>query len=306
MNTFKALVKREYWEHRGGIFIAPATIAAIFAGLILLGALTGNAFIDVDNENSISLSEKLPEAVQHLEAMPEELRDKGIQVAMQSPVMLFGGIMLVISLFYGLGALYDERKDRSILFWKSLPVSDTATVLSKLVCMVLVFPISFYLVVSAFQLFMLLFATIAAWFSGSLGGIIWTSSNLFAISFNTLMSLIVASLWLAPVWSWLLLASSWAKKVPFLWAWLPVVVVGVAEAWIFSTSRFFEMVGLHIGKGFAIQNSNLHFLNDGDLFDVSVLTWFEALVNSEFWIGILIAAILLAATIYTRRYKDES
>ena len=37
----------------------------------------------------------------------------------------------LVGVFYCLDALHGERRDRSILFWKSLPVSDLTTVLAK-------------------------------------------------------------------------------------------------------------------------------------------------------------------------------
>src|SRR5688500_3753928 len=54
-----------------------------------------------------------------------------------APIML---TTLIIAFFYGLDALHGERRDRSILFWKSLPVSDRTPVLSKVLVMMAVLP----------------------------------------------------------------------------------------------------------------------------------------------------------------------
>jgi ABC-2 type transport system permease protein len=307
MRTFKALLKREYWEHKGAIIKTPAVMAAILAALFIIGALT-DGFITVnagDNERR-SFGSLLLMAADKFEQMPEGARDEFVKMALLGPVMLFGGVMLVISLFFALGSLYDERKDRSILFWKSLPVSDTATVLSKFVAVTLLVPLSYFAVITLFQLFMLISATVGAWFSGNTGLTFWISANLFSVVFNSLLSLIVASLWLSPVWGWMMLASAWAKKVAFLWAALPIAMITAAEGYLFHSTKFIEVAAYRVAHGFAIANSNLHLASGGDLFDINVMTWSKALGNSELYIGFLVAAVFLGAAVYTRRFRDES
>jgi len=303
--SFKALVKREYWEHKGAIFYTPAIMAAIFAGLMLLGTITGNN-VSVNGHDSFDYMEYLPQAVEQFENLDEQERSNGVQIGLNAPMVMFGFVMLIISLFYCLGALYDERKDRSILFWKSLPISDTTTVLSKFVAVCFLIPLFYFGVLAVFQLFLLLFATVVAWFGGSSGVTIWTSSNLFGVLFNGLFSLIITSLWLAPLWGWLMLASSWAKKVAFLWGTLPIFMISVAEGMIFHSSSFIEMVGERIADGFAILNSNMHYLVGADMFDIHVMRWYEVFSSMEFWAGLFVTAVFLAGAVFTRRHRDES
>ena len=305
MNTFKALIKREFWEHKGSFFYAPAIMVAVFALVMILGGLSGDAII-IDGQHSISFSDKLPKVVESFEQMPEEIRDKGVQMFLFSPVALFGFVMFVISIFYCLGSLYDERKDRSILFWKSLPISDTETVLSKFVAVSLLVPVLYFAVVVVFQLFLLLYVTVGSWFGGSSGVTIWASSNLFSVWFNSLLALIAGTLWLAPIWAWLILSSSWAKKVPFLWAGLPILMIIIAEGWVFRTHRFAEMVGDRFAQGFGIQNHNLHHIAGGDMFDFAVNSPFQSFATLEFWVGAAVAAVFLAGAVYVRRFRDES
>ena len=304
IKTFKALVKREFWEHKGAMFITPVAIAGFFAGVMILGVLTSDTLIV--NDHKMSFLDHLPKAVAEFEGIGEEERSKGVQIGLYSPMVLFGFVMLVISLFYTLGSLYDERKDRSILFWKSLPVSDTSTILSKFVAVCFLIPVLYFVSIAAFQLFLLLFTTVGSWFGGSSGMAIWASSNLFSVLFNCLMSLIVASLWFAPLWAWFMFASSWAKKVAFLWGTLPIFLISIAEGWIFHSSNFIEMVGTRIVSGFAILNSNMNHLVGGDMFDVPSLAWYHTFGNMEFWIGLIVSGVFLAAAIYTRRHRDES
>lgn len=305
VSSFKALVKREYWEHRGAMLITPAAIAAFFAVIMILGVLTGDRII-VNEGHTFDFSQHLPKAVEEFERLDPEDRTQGVQIGLYAPRVLFSFVMLVIGLFYCLGSLYDERKDRSILFWKSLPVSDTATVLSKFFTVSLLIPAFYFVVTALFQLYLLVFATVGAWFGGSLGGSIWGASNLFGVLFNSLFSLIVASLWLAPIWAWLIFASSWAKKVAFLWGILPIFLVTIAEGWIFQTSSFLQMVGERIAGAFVILNSNLNRLVGNDMFDEHSADWWNAFSETEFWYGLIVSSVFLAGAIYTRRFRDES
>lgn len=305
MKSFKALIKREFWEHKGAIFYTPLVMAACFAALMLFGGFVGDTLV-IDNEYRIEISEHLPQALEEFEALPDDVKTKGVQLVLYSPIVILGFVLLVISMFYALGSLYDERKDRSILFWKSLPVSDTETVMSKFVAICFMTPVIYFAVIALFQLYLLLYATLAAWFAGHSGMSLWGASNLFVVLFNSLFSLIAASLWLAPLWAWFMFASVWARKVPFLWGGLPILMLTVAEALIFKSTSFIEMIGRRIADGFVIQNSNMHWLTQEEMFDTHVMRWYESFLSLDFWAGIAIAAILLAAAIYTRRYRDES
>ncbi|WP_196137929.1 hypothetical protein [Aliikangiella sp. G2MR2-5] len=305
MRTFKALLKREFWEHKGGIFYTPAIMAAVFATMMIVFGFSGDHFV-LNGEHKIDFSQKLPTVVETFEATPDEERSKGVQIGLHGTGLVFSLVSLVICLFYALGSLYDERKDRSILFWKSLPVSDTVTVLSKFVSITLLVPVSYFIVITIFQVFFLLYFTVFSWFGGSSGITLWASSNLFGVMFNNLLHLVLASLWLAPLWAWLMLASAWAKKVAFLWGGLPILMIIIAEGWIFQTSRFAEMFAERIGKSVMIQNSPINNLLGGDMFDGITYTAGEVLGGAPFWVGLGVAAIFLAGAIYTRRYRDEA
>ncbi len=306
MNSFKALVKREYWENRGSVFLTPAIIAAVLAGIMILSTLTSDAIVS-SHHGEVNLWDKFPKAVEEFNNIDEGTRTQAVQIGLYSPRILFGFVMFIICLFYCLGSLYDERKDKSILFWKSLPISDTSTVLSKFVTVCLLIPIVYFAVVAVFQVFLLVYATVLAWFGGSLGVTVWSSSNLFGVLFNSLFSIVVATLWLAPLWAWLMLASAWAKKVAFLWGTLPIFMLAIAEGWIFKSSHFIEMVAYRIARGFTTLNADMHQLVGKDMFDErDVSLWYEVLAQGEFWLGLLVAAMFLAAAVYTRRYRDES
>lgn len=305
MNALTVLLKREYWEHKGAIFYTPAIMAAVFAVLTLLGSFSANEFV-VAHNNEYTIIDQLPRVVDQFEELSGREQTKAVQMGLYGTLMFFGGVMLLISLFYCLGCLYDERKDRSILFWKSMPVSDTKTVLSKFATVCLLIPVSYFIVLTAFQIYLLLFSTVLAWIGGSWGTVIWVSSNLFGVMFNGLMAMLVAMLWLSPLWAWLIFASSWAKKVAFLWGALPIIMLTIAEGWIFRSNYFIEMLAMRVAKTFTIMNSNLHFTTHKEIFDIQVMRWFEVFGNSEFWIGLIVAGVFLTGAIYTRSVRNEA
>jgi len=304
MRSFHMLIKREFWEHKGSMYYTPAIMAIVFACLLILGAFTG-ASVMSNNGYHFKLLEELPNLLKQFTAFDDQERSRGVQMGLYAPLMLFGFVMLIISLFYALGSLYDERKDRSILFWKSLPISDTTTVVSKFMSITLLIPILYFAIIGIFQVFLLLFATMGAWFAGGSGVEIWAASNLFMVFINSLLSMLAASLWLAPVWAWLMLASSWAKKVAFLWGTLPILIITIAEGWVLHSSYFITMIGNRIAQGFVAINSNMHFLSEGQMFDIPVSYWSQLVTSIEFWAGLFVSFILLAAATYTRRYRFE-
>jgi len=305
IRPFKALLVREYWEHKGAMFYTPAFIACFFALVLVLASFTSNSVL-IESDSGASYSSNIPQAVDMFEKLEVNKRNQGVQIGLYAPMTVFGFVMLIVSFFYALGSLFDERKDRSILFWKSLPISDTSSVLSKFVSICISIPILYFIVVAVFQLFVLFLGTVVAWFGGSLGLSLWSSSNFFIVMINSLFSLIVASLWLAPVWAWLMLASSWAKKNAFLWGILPIFLLAFAEGWLFHSNRLLAIVGLRIAESFTILNSQLNGLVGGEMFSIPSNQWFMAIVSGEFWMGLIVASLFLGAAVKIRGIRDEA
>lgn len=140
MNTMKWLVKREYWEHKGGIFWAPVIVGAFFTVILLLGTLFGVAGVktgDGIHINGVSVHD----LSSHMSAGDIAEVAKGLSMGYLPSVTPLLAVMAFVVFFYSLSSLYDDRKDKSILFWKSMPVSDTKTVLSKLFSILVITPI---------------------------------------------------------------------------------------------------------------------------------------------------------------------
>src|SRR5881397_2932506 len=209
-------VRRELWENRS-IYVAPILVAIV----VLFGFLV----------STIGLPERRREV---LLLDPAKAR-----AAIEAPYDM-AAIMLILTafivgVFYCLDALHGERRDRSILFWKSLPVADLTTVLSKASVPIVILPLTIFGIIVLVQFLMLLWSSAILLPSG-LAATTWTRFNLFQQSVILLYSLIVIALWHAPIYGWALLISGWARRATFLWAVLPLLAIGVLEKFAFDTS----------------------------------------------------------------------
>lgn len=276
-------VRREVWENRS-IYLAPLAVAAV----ILVGFLV----------STVNLPARM-RAAAALGPMQQ------YQVVAQ-PYMLVAGVMmlttLAVGVFYSLDALYGERRDRSILFWKSLPVSDLTTVLSKVITPVAILPLVTFAVAAATQSVMLLVGSAVLLGSGLSAAALWSHGSLFQ-SWPMLLHhlLIVHGLWYAPVYGWLLLVSAWARRAPFLWATLPLLAIGVVEKIAFDTTHFGALLAKRLiggpgGDDFMAGSLSMHPLMH--------FTPLAFLGSPGLWIGLAVAAGFLGGAVRLRRYRD--
>src|SRR5438045_2599090 len=215
-------VWRELWENHS-IYIAPSIVAAI----ILFGSFVG-AF-------------HLPGRRQSALLLDPARRRAAIELPYDVAAMMLIFTAFIIGVFYCLDALHGERRERSILFWKSLPVSDLTTVLSKAIIPLVVLPMVSFAIIVVTQFIMLLISTLALLPSG-LATTTWANFNLFRQSLILLYGLIAIALWHAPIYGWALLISGWARRATFLWAILPLLAIGFFEKITFNTSHFASML----------------------------------------------------------------
>jgi ABC-2 type transport system permease protein len=274
-------VWRELWENKS-IYIAPS----IVAGVILLGALISSGHLPGRRRNAMLLDEVRRRAAIEL---PYNI------VAMMLIVTAF-----IIGFFYCLDALYGERRDRSILFWKSLPVSDVTTVISKAIIPLAILPTVVFAIIVATQFVMLLISSAVLAPSG-LAGTTWENFNLLRESVVLLYGLIVIALWHAPIYGWALLISGIARRATFLWAVLPPLAIGVFEKVTFNTSYFASPLKNRLfGAGDTAFDFQMHRSISVDL---GQLTPGRFLMTPGLWIGLIVAAVFVAAAIRLRRYR---
>jgi ABC-2 type transport system permease protein len=274
-------VWREVWENKS-IYIAPLIVATV----ILAGVLMSCGRLPGLRRNALLLDEARRRAAIEL---PYDV------VAMMLIVTAF-----IVGLFYSLDALYGERRDRSILFWKSLPVSDLTTVLSKAIIPIAILPAIILAIAVVTQSFMLLISSAVLAPSG-LAGTTWANFNLLRESVVLFYGVIVIALWHAPIYGWALLISGIARRAPFLWAVLPPLAIGIFEKVAFNTTYFQSMLKNRLfGAGDTAFAFHMHRSISVDL---AQLTPARFLMTPGLWIGLAIAAGFIAAAIQLRRYR---
>jgi ABC-2 type transport system permease protein len=208
----------------------------------------------------------------------------------------------IVGVFYCLDALHGERRDRSILFWKSLPVSDLTTVLSKASIPLVVLPLVTFAITVATQFIMLLLSSAVLLGSGVSVPTLWAQVSLFQMSLMLLYHLLaIHGLWYAPIYGWLLLVSAWARRAVFLWAALPLLAIGIVEKIAFNTSHFGSMLGNRIGGGPEAVTAPGAFPMDPPM---THLTPGNFLFSPGLWIGLAITAAFLGAAVRLRRYRE--
>lgn len=270
-------VRRELWENRS-IYIAPLAVAAVTLFGFLIATI-GRAV------SATNLAQR--------------------RAVLEEPYSFATGLIMatafVVGVFYSLDALHGERRDRSILFWKSLPVSDLTTVLSKASIPVIVLPLLTFAIVIATQLIMLLLSTVVLLGSGLSVATLWTPSSLFQMSLMLLYHLLtVHVLWHAPLYAWLLLISGWARRATFLWAALPPLAICVVEKIAFNTSHFAAMLQYRLTGGAEAIKAPGSFPMD----PITHLTPGRFLSSPGLWLGLIVAVIFLAAAVRLRRYRE--
>ncbi len=263
MNAFLWSVRRELWENRS-VYIAPLAAAAIFvAGFAMRLAFTA----------------------------PSPAPALGPYAFATLALM---GTGVVVAIFYCLDALYAERRDRSILFWKSLPVSDWATVLAKAAIPLLVLPLLTTAITSVVHIVMLMIESAALLVRGQGVDQLWQEVAPLRLSLELLYHMSgIHILWYAPIFAWLLLASAWARRAPFLWAGIPILAIVVVENLVFATSRFFDLLKYRFVGGpesFIGSDDRVGHVEPGVLF-----------ANPQLWIGLALTFIFLYGAVRIRR-----
>jgi len=269
-------VWRELWENRS-IYVAPSIVAAI----ILFGSFVASFHLPERRQNALLLDPARQRAA--------------IELPYDIVAMMLIFTAFIVGVFYCLDALHGERRDRSILFWKSLPVSDLTTVLSKVTVPLVVLPLLSFAIIVVTQFIMLLIST-AVLLPRGLAATTWANFNLFQQSLILLYGLVAIALWHAPIYGWALLVSGWVRRATFLWAILPLLAISFFEKVTFNTSHFASMLKDRV-LGFAPQAFSFQ------AHAVPQVTPGRYLSSPALWIGLVFAALFVAAAIRQRRYR---
>lgn len=295
MKTFGWLLKREIWEHRSFV-IVPLVIGGLAILFMLLGFLKAGHIDGIEHfSEHIRLNDVAPEK-RHLVT----------SMIIMTTAIPFSIVILIVVAVYLLDALYGDRRDRSILFWKSLPVSDASVVLSKLATATLVAPLITLVVVAATQLVALLLVSIGFLLLGIEGwSWLWNPLGWFRGWSYIAYGYLALSLVLLPYMGWFLLASSWARRTPFLWAVVPPVALVILERWFLGSQYLAKGIFAYLGNTLpaAFPASNLKNAVKGHA--EGVMPNFALISEPSIWIGLLFAALFITGAIWLRRYRDE-
>lgn len=274
-------VRRELWENKS-IYVAPLIVAVV----IVLGALASSG--------------QLPERRRNAMLLDEMHRRAAIELPYNIAAMVIVIAAFIVGFFYCLDALYGERRERSILFWKSLPVSDVTTVLSKAIVPLAILPAISFVIIAITQFIMLLISSAVLLPSG-LAATSWANFNLLRESVVLIYGLMVIVLWHTPIYGWALLISGIARRATFLWAVMPPLGVAIFEKFTFNTTYVWALLKHRLlGAGDTAFDFQMHRSISIDL--MSQLTPGRFLATPGLWIGLVFAAVFFIAAIRLRRY----
>ena len=269
-------LRRELWENRS-IYIAPLVVAAV----IVVGSFFGGI------------------AALFASATKNHFQGDKIAQPYNIAALMLMGTTFIVAIFYCLDALHSERRDRSVLFWKSLPVSDRTTVLSKAVIPVLILPVLTFVITIVTQLIMLLLGSVILAISGHSIAAMWTLPWMQMSGMLLYHLVTVHGLYYAPLFGWLLFVSAWSRRVPFLWAFLPLLAIGFLEKIVFNSSHFAAMLSSRISGG---ESAGRDAMNNGMM--LGPFAPGEFLTKPGLWIGLIVMAAFLAAAIRLRRDRS--
>ena len=290
MNTYIWLVRREFWENRA-IWIVPTIIGVA----LTLAALFGHV------ETAAMIS-------------PDQSRAFGGVVLFGFGVTFFV-VMNIYSFWYLLDCLYADRKDRSVLFWKSLPISDAATVLAKLFTGLIAIPLVYFVAADLATLLMAFIVSVRA--HQAFGSTLWQPELWLQLQVLWLYLIVTTAIWYLPLAGWLLVVSAWATRAVSLWSVLPLLAVLLLERWFLGTHRvgdvLLERITGYFSHAFQDLADRSHWVTtviDNDT--LSTPRSITELINpagfassGATWIGLIIGIALVAAAVQLRLRRTE-
>lgn len=311
--TMKWLLRREYWENRGGFCWAPVIVSGIAIVFALVASVVGAVLV---KQNRVDIHSE-GDAIEYAR-----------QLGGLADGMLMGGIGLMsvvlafVLFFYLLGSLYDDRRDRSIMFWKSMPISDSETVLSKLAWALLLAPLISMAVGLALAIALWLIAALGSLLSGIPGtSAIFLQSHPFRFLAGLLAMLPVQMAWSLPAVGWLMLCSSWSRRVPFLWAVAaPVLVctmisftdifpgIEIAHKSLWYTVVFRGLLSIvPYSWNVLVESPEIYMHGPADLSQLIDITgaW-QVFGHADIWIGAVLGIAMIYAATRLRRWNVEA
>jgi ABC-2 type transport system permease protein len=275
-------LRRELWESRS-IYLAPFAVT----GLILLGAVV-SVF-------------QMPAKMRDIAGLAPSAQHAALTAPYMMASLLLMATTFVVTFFYCLDALQSERRDRSILFWKSLPVSDRTTVLAKATVPFVILPLLTVVLAVIAHAVMLLLSSAVLMANGQSPGVLWAHVSLPEMSLMLLYHMVTAHiLWYAPLYGWLLLVSAWARRAPWLWAILPPLAIGVVEKIAFGSAVFGDLLANRFSGG---PGGTEFTVASGMMDPLMQMTPGTFLASAGLWVGLVVAAGCVSGAVRLRRRR---
>lgn len=312
----KALIQREFWEHRGAFIKAPKIIGIVLLVTTLIAYITIRVTSAKVNGEAILQSGIL------------ELKDMSLENLILFWDGMFIGtstlyfmVLFFVMYFFMLGSLYDDRKDGSILFWKSLPVSDAETVISKILTAILFVPIVYSVIYFVVLILLMIFYSIILLFHGlNPIELVWSPAQFIKGTLVMFSGTLIQAMWALPIYGWLMFCSAWFKKRPFIYSVIIPAIIAFSWYWFkvltslqFTNISVFKSPAVYLGHAmFPYSNdymgfSGIQFNDDSEAQLSEILAnLFASVQRMEILYGIIFAGILFSVSIWVRRYRNTT
>ncbi len=319
MKPFLMLIRREFWEHRMMVAVPVVISLVTLLGVVIMLMLPSRLQREFERDHKPEMSMHfqhgqnfsfktddltIGQLVLVYDRLPGDTKGLIINGGLHGMAASYLPLLGILMLSYLLDCLYKERKDRSVLFWKSLPISDTHTVLAKLLTGVILIPLVTVAAIAITQIAVLLVFSVVALFSGaSVWGSVWGPAEPVAIWLTGLKVGGALVLYYLPLMTWLLLASAWARKLPFLHAVLPPVLLIIGERLFLGSNRFGSWLGdwLHAGTR-VVSGSSVARYDHTLSFGVDNVGGF--LLQPGLVVGLAVAVAMVLVSIRVRRWRE--
>lgn len=304
ITTQLALVRRELWEHRS-IYVTPAVVALVMILALLTAFVFASGYQEIVDIGIVGAQNLAGDAHRRTALL-------AVLIGNTVPFMFAGA---VLTIFYSLDSLYAERKNKSILFWRSLPITDAETVISKLLTTVLAIPlIAFAVIVIAHLIILAITSIFVSIEGGSSVLLVWKSAPLLDVWVAMLIITILLPIWFSPFIGWFLFVSAWTKRSPLLMAFLPLILVPTLEYWVLRTHLIWDAIKTRFDQLPIFKGIDPELFFDEERFiastdAVSLLAYIDIgkfLTSPQMWAGVVVCGLFITAAIYVRRYRDES
>ncbi len=300
MKTLVTLIRRELQEHKVGFIYAPFIVACILS-LVVISVYFGLTDIQTTEFNFTTKIYENEEALEWMATATPELKTAVIRSGL---VVLGFPILLTVAfaiLAFNISTFADERKDRTLIFWRSLPVSDLTTVMSKILLVTVIVPLLVLPNIILLHLIALLSASIFFATNDIVSfGWVWNAYS-FTDWFRIIFSLWAQSLWSLPLMAWLMFAGAFAKR-PIMGALVPIVAGVVLEGIVLKTNYIFTFIEDRLGfwtraSSFPKQAEELRVVDISDIYLM--------LTTQEFWIGMALSILLIGGIVYFRSRNND-